>query len=225
PTAGAKFAHLVRNRSSKMADNSKMADKPKLQPLVLAFDESIDRLKLLGDALVDAGFERVHLLSDTSDILNRVIELRPDVILMEVESPSRDTLEQLMLVRDQQPTAVALITQDEEAQSIKSALDSGVCAYTAEGIMAPKVRPIIEIAMATFAKFKRLRRELANAREELGNHRRIERAKSLLMRVQGLSEDEAHKALRKLSMDRKRKLADVAEDLLAMSKLFTEPGA
>ena len=195
-----------------------------MQPLVLAFDESSDRLKLLGDALRDAGFERVHLLADTSDILKSVIELKPDVILIEVESPNRDTLEQLTLVRDQQPTAVALITQDEEAQSIKSAVDSGVCAYTAEGVLAPKVRPVIEIAMATFEKFKHLRRQLANAREELDNHKRIERAKSVLMRTSGLSEDEAHKALRKLSMDRKRKLADVAEDVLAMSKLFNRPG-
>ena len=143
-------------------------------------------------------------------------------ILIEVQSLGRDTLEQLTLIRDQQPTAVVLITQDEEAQSIKSAVESGVCAYTADGISATKVRPVIEIAMATFQKFKHLRGELAQAKEELNNHKRIDRAKSLLMRVRGLSEDEAHKALRKLSMDRKRKLADVAEDILAMAKLFTD---
>jgi len=200
-----------------------MGNAPDLQPLVLAFDESKDRLKLLGDALNDAGFDRVHLLSDTFNILRSVIQLNPDVILIEVESPSRDTLEQLTLVRDQQPTAVALITQDEEAQSIKSAVDSGVCAYTADGISATKVRPVIEIAMATFEKFKHLRGELAEAREQLSQHKRIDRAKSLLMKVRGLSEDEAHKALRKLSMDRKRKLADVAEDIiLAMAKLFVD---
>lgn len=200
-----------------------MSSTTNTQPLVLAFDESVDRLKLLGEALDDAGFQRVHLLSDNSNILQCVIDLKPDVILIEVESPSRDTLEQLTLVRDQRPTAVALITQDEEAQSIKSAVDSGVCAYTAEGVLAPKIRPVIEIAMATFGKFKRLRSELAHAREELGNHKRIERAKSLLMRIRGFSEEEAHQTLRKLSMDRKRKLADVAEDVLAMSKLFTSP--
>ncbi len=199
-----------------------MGSAPFLQPLVLAFDESNERLTLLGDALREAGFDRVHLLSDTSDLLNTVIDLKPDVILMEVESPNRDTLEQLTLVRDQQPTAVALITQDEEAQSIKSAVDSGVCAYTADGIQATKVRPVIEIAMATFQKFKRLRGELAQARDELSQHKRIDRAKALLMQERGLSENEAHQALRKLSMDRKRKLADVADDLLAISRLLRE---
>ena len=199
-----------------------MGNAPDMQPLVLAFDESAARLKLLGDALHDAGFDRVHLLSDTSDLLNTVIELKPDVILIEVESPNRDTLEQLTLVRDQQPTAVALITQDEEAQTIKSAVDSGVCAYTADGIQATRVRPVIEIAMATFQKFKRLRGELAQARDELSQHKRIDRAKALLMQERGLSENEAHQALRKLSMDRKRKLADVADDLLAISRLLRE---
>lgn len=190
------------------------------QPLVLAFDASVERLQLLEEALRGAGFDRIHLLSDTSDILKSVIELTPDVILIEVQSPGRDTLEQLTLIRDQQPTAVVLITQDEEAQTIKSAVDSGVCAYTADGISATKVRPVIEIAMATFQKFKRLRGELAQAREELSNHKRIDRAKALLMKVRGFSEEEAHKALRKLSMDRKRKLADVADDIIAFSKLF-----
>ena len=197
-----------------------MARLPILQPLVLAFDESVERLKLLGDALGAAGFDRVHLLSDASDILNRVIEVKPDVILIEVESPNRDTLEQLTLVRDQQPTAVALITQDEEAQSIKSAVESGVCAYTAEGILAPKVRPVIEIAMATFQKFKQLQGELERARAELSQHKRIDRAKAVLMQERGLSEEDAYKALRKLSMDRKRKLADVADDVLAIARML-----
>ena len=190
------------------------------QPLVLAVDASEDRLRLLHEALTEAGFDRVHLLSETTDLLNRVIELSPDVILIEVQSPGRDTLEQLTLIRDQQPTAVVLITQDEEAQTIKAAVDSGVCAYTADGIQPTKVRPVIEIAMATFQKFKRLRGELAQAREELSQHKRIQRAKSFLMQERGFSEEEAHKALRKLSMDRKRKLADVADDILAFSQLF-----
>ena len=201
-----------------------MGTNTKSHPLVLAFDDSVERLKLLEAALRDAGFDRVHAVSETSDILSKVVELSPDVILIEVQSPGRDTLEQLTLVRDQHPTAVALITQDQEAQTIKSAVDSGVCAYTADGISAQKVRPVIEIAMATFQKFKRLRGELAKAREELSEHKRIDRAKALLMKTRGFSEEEAHKALRKLSMDRKRKLADVADDILAMAKLFSSGG-
>lgn len=190
------------------------------QPLVLAVDASAERLRLLHDALKEAGFDRVHLLNDTQDLVNRVIDIRPDVVLIEVQSPGRDTLEQLTLIRDRQPTPVVMITQDEEAQTIKSAVDSGVCAYTAGGIQATKVRPVIEIAMATFARFKELRGELEEAKEQLSQHKRIDRAKGVLMKERGLTEDQAYKALRKLSMDRKRKLVDVADDILAMSRLF-----
>lgn len=191
-------------------------------PLILAVDESEDRLLLLNNALRAAGFDRVHLLNETIDLLDKVVALSPDVILMEVESPGRDTLEQLSLVRDRHPTAVVMITQDQAAQSIQAAVASGVCAYTVDGVSPEKVRPAIEVAMATFQTFKRLRGELAKAREELSHHKRINRAKYLLIQEKGMTEEEAHTALRKLSMDRKRKLVDVADDLIAFSNLFRQ---
>lgn len=178
------------------------------------------RLRCLDQALCATGFDRIQLLNETTDLLDKVLALSPDVILIEVDSAGRDTLEQLSLVRDQHPTPVVMIAQDLEAQSIQAAVASGVCDYTVDGISATKVRPAIEVAMATFQSFKLLRGELAKTKEELSQHKRIDRAKYILIKDQGLTEEEAHKALRKLSMDRKRKLIDVADDLIAYSKLF-----
>ena len=189
-------------------------------PLILAVDESFDRLQVLRESLQAAGFTRVHLLDDTTDLLEKVLALHPDVILMEVDSPSRDVLEQLNRVRDQQPTAVLMVSQDPQAQSIKAAVESGVCAYSVDGTSADRVRPAIEVAMATFESFKKLRGELADAKTQLSQHKRIERAKHILIAEKGMTEDQAHKALRKLSMDRKRKLVDVADDIIAFSKFF-----
>ena len=189
-------------------------------PLILAVDESAERLQHLSKALQDSGFSRIHLLNETTGLLDKVVALCPDVILMEVESPGRDTLEQLNLVRDQHPTAILMIAQDPEAQSIQAAVTSGVCAYTVDGVSAAKVRPAIEVAMATFESFKQLRGELAKAKEDLSHHKRIDRAKHVLIEANGMTEEEAHKALRKLSMDRKRKLVDVADDGIAFSKIF-----
>ncbi|MEM6691648.1 MAG: ANTAR domain-containing protein [Planctomycetota bacterium] len=189
-------------------------------PLILAVDESAERLQLLHESLKAAGFARIHLLNETTDLLDKVVNLRPDVILMEVESPSRDVLEQLNLVRNRQPTPVLMVSQDPQAQSIKAAVASGVCAYSVDGASASKVRPAIEVAMATFNSFKELRGELAQAKTELSQHKRIDRAKHILIAEKGLTEEQAHKALRKLSMDRKRKLVDVADDLIAYSNYF-----
>ena len=193
---------------------------PNEMPLILAVDESPERLQLLNESLRAAGFTRIHLLNETADLLDRVVDLTPDVILMEVDSPRRDALEQLNLVRDRHPTAVLMISQDQQAQSIQAAVASGVCAYTVGGASAEKVRPAIEVAMATFQSFKQLRGELAQAKTELSHHKRIDRAKRILIQEKGMTEEQAHKAIRKLSMDRKRKLIDVADDIIAFSNLF-----
>jgi response regulator NasT len=129
-------------------------------------------------------------------------------------------LEQLKLIRDQDPTPVLMVAQDPKAQSIQDAVASGVCAYSVGDVSTVRVKHAIEVAMATFASFKMLRDQLARAREQLSEQKRIDRAKCYLIEQKGLSEEEAHKALRKLAMDRKRKLADVADDLIAMSKLM-----
>lgn len=188
--------------------------------VILAVDESSERLHLLSVALRSSGFDQIHLLNETTDLVDKVVHLAPDVILIEVDSPGRDTIEQLAIIRDHHPTAVLMISQDQEAQTIQAAVASGVCAYSVDGIDATRVRPAIEVAMATFQSFKQLRVELAKAKEELSHHKRIDRAKHVLIQERGMTEEEAHKALRKLSMDRKRKLVDVADDVIAISKLF-----
>ncbi len=193
---------------------------PSEQLHILAVDESAVRLKLLVQSLRLADFQRITTVQNTTDLLAKVIEAKPDVIFIDVESPSRDTLEQLASIRDQQPTAVVMVAQDQQVQTIHAAVASGVCAYSVGGVSAERVRPAIEVAMATFASFKLLRSQLDDARQALNHQKKIDRAKCILMQQHSLSEQDAHQAIRKLAMDRKRKLHDVAEDVIAFSKLF-----
>ena len=197
------------------------SDHGRSQIKILVFDESEHRLELLITALHAAGFENVHSVRESGSLLNIVRATRPDVVLIEVESPTRDTLEQLTMIRDHAPTPVLIVAQDPQAQSIQAAVASGVCAYSVGGVSPERVKPAIEVAMATFATFKKLRDQLTQTREQLHQQKRIDRAKCILMQRKGLTEEQAHKALRKLAMDRKRKLADVADDLIAMEKLFS----
>ncbi len=187
---------------------------------ILVVDESTERLELLIAALKSSGFHRISVVKEMGQIVERVLELKPDVILIEVESPNRDTLEQLTIVRDRHPTPVLMIAQDPEAQSIHAAVSSGVFAYSVGQVSSDRVRPAIEVAMATFESFKALRAELADAREKLNHQKRIDRAKCILIEQQNLTEQQAHQALRKMAMDRKRRLIDVADDLIAMAKIF-----
>ena len=187
---------------------------------ILVFDESEPRLNYLIAALSEAGYHRVHAVRNSNHLLEIVRETRPDVVLIEVESPTRDTLEQLTLIRDQAPTPVLIVAQDPQAQSIQAAVASGVCAYSVGGVSPDRVKPAIEVAMATFASFKSLRDQLAAAHEKLRQQKRIDRAKCMLIQQKGMSEEQAHKALRKLAMDRKRKLIDAADDVIAMFKFL-----
>jgi response regulator NasT len=186
---------------------------------ILLIDESAERLRLLKDALIECGYARVTCVGTSEDVLERVYQTNPDVILIDVESPTRDTLEQLTLIQQVQPRPVVLFTQDQNVHSIRAAISSGVSAYVTAGISATEVRPAIEVAMATFKSFQQLREELATARASLSELKIIHRAKSILMDKQRVTEDQAYHFMRRLAMNRKRKLVEVAKDLIAQDGL------
>ena len=178
-------------------------------------------MRLLQQALAECGFRSVHGVGPSNEVLDRVYELRPDVILIDVESPTRDTLEQLTLIQRRQPYAVVLFTQDQQVQSIRAAVQSGVTAYVTSGISAEQVRPAIEVAMATFREFQSLRTELAEAKSSLGEMKLVQRAKAALMNQHSVTEAQAHQFLQRTAMNRKRRLADVAQDILSIQQLPT----
>lgn len=186
---------------------------------ILLFDESPPRAAALVRALGDCGYQDVHWRDEVGSVFEAVKAVDPDVILIDVESPRRDTLEQLTLVREQHPRPVVMFTQDHQVQTIQAAIDSGVSAYMTNEIDASRVRPAIQIAMSTFRRYQRLTLELARARSDLSNQQTVERAKRALMKQNNLSEEQAYHAMRRHAMNRKEKLADVARRVLELSGL------
>lgn len=186
---------------------------------ILLFDESSLRAAALVQALAACGYHDVHWLESVGSVFDSVKSIDPDVILIDVESPRRDTLEQLTLVRAQHPRPVVMFTQDQHVQSIKAAIDSGVSAYMNSEIGTDQVRPAIEIAMATFRNYQEISSELAQVRTDLHNQKSIDRAKLALMKQHNLSEEQAYHFMRKFAMNRKKKIADVAHDILELTQL------
>jgi response regulator NasT len=186
---------------------------------ILLIDESTDRMQLLRDALVKCGYVRIVCVCTSEDVLERVYATNPDVILIDVESPTRDTLEQLTLIQQVRPKPVVLFTQDQKVQTIQAAIQSGVSAYVTAGISVGEVKPAIEVAMATFRSFQGLRAELAAARSDLSEVKLINRAKGVVMDQQRLTEDQAYRVMQRAAMNRKVKLADVARDIISASDL------
>ena len=177
-------------------------------------DQSAHRREILEKILRDNGYRNVFSTCGLEDLFSLVDSIQPDVVLIELESPNRDTLEQVRAIRNRRPTPVVMFAQDQSAQTVHAAVDSGVCAYMVDSVDRRTVKPAIDLAMATFNAYRRLRLEADKYRTQLDSHKQIEQAKVLLMQAQNLNEREAHRTLRKLAMDRNQKLPSLAADII-----------
>ena len=187
---------------------------------VAVVDDSPQRSEALEELLHSIGYTRTFLIDIERDLVDQVLELKPDVVLVEIDSPRRDMLEQLSTLRDRRPTPVAVFCQNGQAQSIHAAVESGVCAYVVEGIQPDQVKPAIGLAMSTFRAFSKLRQQVDAAKQQLHDRKRIDNAKRLLMSKHNLSEEDAFQTIKKLAMDRQRKLSDAADDIVAFTNAF-----
>lgn len=187
---------------------------------ILVIDESRTRAAEICAGLALAGHQVAAVLSSALDLSEQVQAIQPDVILIETDSPSRDTLEHLATLNRDLPRPVIIFAQEGDAEAIRHAMKAGVAAYVVDGLETARLKPIVEVAVARFEEEQALRRELAAASQKLSERKLVERAKGLLMQKRGLAEEEAYRALRKLAMDRGRPLAEVSRDLIEMAKVL-----
>ena len=187
---------------------------------VLVIDESQGRSAEICAGLTAAGYQVAALMPDTLDLSAQVQRLRPDVILIETDSPSRDTLEHLAVLGRDLPRPVLMFAKERDSKVIREAMRAGVSAYVVDGLKADRIQPLVEVAMARFEEYRDLKRERDEATRKLSDRITIDRAKGVLMKARGIDEDAAYNALRKLAMDRGQSLFDVASDVLAMAKIL-----
>ena len=191
---------------------------------VLVIDELAEdleeRAEILREGLERAGHEVVASLSSPLELLRAVERLRPDVIVIDTESPTRDVLEHLVMVSQSSPRPIVMFASDSGGEAIREAVRAGVSAYVVDGLDAGRVNSIVEVACARFDELQRLKVELADANLKLSERKLVERAKGLLMQSRGISEDQAYHALRKLAMSKKQRLGDVAQQLIDSAELL-----
>jgi len=160
------------------------------------------------------------VLPSALDLAQRIESVRPDVVLIETDSPSRDTLEHLAVVNREMPRPVVLLTHERDAEVMRAAFRAGVSAYVVDDLDLARLKPIVDVAVARFEEHQRLKTELAAATRKLSERKLVEQAKGLLMKTRSLDEAAAHAALRKLAMDRAQPLGRVAADLVEMAKVL-----
>jgi response regulator NasT len=188
---------------------------------VLIVDESPERAAVLREGLERAGYEVAAALAAPIELLHAVEKVRPDVIIIDTDSPSRDVLEHVVMISRDQPRPIVMFSSDDAPETIRDAMRAGVSAYIVDGLDAARVKSIVEVAVARFDEYQRLREELADANLKLEERKLVERAKGILMKARGMDEDEAFQALRRMAMDRGKRLGEIAQQLIDMADLLT----
>lgn len=187
---------------------------------IAIIDESPARAAVIREGLEASGLADIILLSERIGLVSRIEEFAPDVILIDLENPQRDELEELFAVSRALARPVAMFVDSSDDAAMEAAIDAGVSAYVVDGLKAERIRPIVDLAIKRFHAFARLKFELAEARSELADRKAVDAAKALLMKKRGYDEPAAYAALRKTAMDSGRKIAEVADALLTAEKLL-----
>ncbi|MBB3189697.1 ANTAR domain-containing response regulator [Halomonas cerina] len=181
---------------------------------VLLVDDEVVRAAMVEEALIHEGHQVICRLPSPASLNEMVARHQPDVVIIDMESPDRDTLDSMAVLNRENPRPVVFFADQHDPDTMQAALKSGVSAYVVDGLVPGRVKAIIEVAIARFDAFQSMRRELDKARNQLADRKRIERAKGLLMKHQDCDEEQAYRMLRKLAMDRGQRIAAVADSVI-----------
>ncbi|MEP4031587.1 ANTAR domain-containing protein [Roseibium polysiphoniae] len=189
---------------------------------ILVIDDNKIRASIIEQGLRDAGHDKVIVVDQMDGLLRKITTIEPDVIVIDLENPNRDQLEHIFQVTRAVQRPIAMFVDKSESGSIEAAVDAGVSAYVVDGLKKERVKPILDMAISRFRAYSRLNRELEEARTELAERKTIDRAKGIIMKSKGISEDEAYRLLRKTAMNQSRKIIEVAQGLVIASGLLED---
>ena len=189
-------------------------------PKIVIVDESPIRAAILEEGLREAGFTGVVHIREMQSLLTRIYALDPDVILIDLENPSRDVLEQMFQVSRAVRRPIAMFVDQSDAASIQASVDAGVSAYIVDGLKKERIKPILDLCISRFNAFSKLQDELARTKFALEERKVIDRAKGILMKVKGLTEDEAYVLMRSTAIREKKKIGEIAQSILTASELL-----
>ena len=183
---------------------------------LILVDDDQARAAAVEKGLTAEGFEVLSVIPTAAGLLFQLAQLEPDAVIISLDSPDRDILESLSIASAHNPRPVVMFSEAGDQSFITEAIRAGVTAYQTEGINPERVRMAIDVATAQFSAFNDIRQELDKTRQQLADRKLVDRAKALLMKLKGISEDEAYKALRRIAMDKQRTLAETASDVIAL---------
>lgn len=193
---------------------------PHSQLSILIIDENRIRASIIEDGLREAGHRHVAVIHDVNEVARTIQATAPDVIVIDLENPQRDTLEHFFSLSRAIQRPIAMFVDRSDGAMIEKAVEAGVSAYVVDGLKKERVKPILDMAILRFNAFARLTRELEQVRGELEDRKIIDQAKGILMSTRGLTETDAYALLRTTAMNKNRRLVDIAQSLITAADLL-----
>ena len=187
---------------------------------ILIIDDDAARAAMIEAGLREAGHTSVTVITEMRQLLRRIVDVDPEVIVIGLGNPNRDVLDEMVQVSRTVRRPVAMFVDQSDRASIEAAIDAGVSAYVVNGLKRERVKSVLDTAISRFNALSRLREELRRTKQALEGRKMIDKAKGLLMKGRGLSEEEAYKLLRTTAMKESRRVADVAQGLVTAMKLL-----
>ena len=187
---------------------------------ILVIDQNPVRATILEEGLREAGLDDVMIVGETRLLMRQIVEIDPDVILIDLEDPSRDVLESMFQVSRTVERPIGMFVDQSDAGMIERAIEAGVSTYIVDGLRKERVKAIVETTVSRFNAFNRLKRELEDTKRALDDRKAIDRAKIILMQSHEIGEPEAYARLRRAAMDQNRTIADIARALVSSARLL-----
>lgn len=186
---------------------------------ILVIDANPDRARIVETGLVEAGYAKVATIHDAANLAARIQAVAPDVVIIDLENPDRDTLEQMFQISRAVRKPIAMFVDRTDHAAMAAAVEAGVSAYVVDGLKKERIKPIVEMAMVRFAAFDKLRRERDEAVTALADRKLIDKAKGILMRQKTLDEEQAYALLRKTAMKHGRRIVDIAQSVVTAAEM------
>ncbi|OQY47804.1 MAG: response regulator [Anaerolineaceae bacterium 4572_78] len=181
--------------------------------IIIADDESIIRMDLR-EMLTSLGYLVVGDVGDGQSAVNMARELKPDLVIMDIRMPNLDGIDAAKILTEEKIAPVVLLTAYSQKDLIERAQEAGVIGYLVKPFKESDLDPAIEIALARFAEFQTINKEIENLELTLETRKLVDRAKGILMDSKGMSESQAFRTIQKMSMDNRRPMKQVAEAII-----------
>jgi len=187
---------------------------------IAIIDTSSTRAAIISEGLRDAGLTDLVVIDPAGPLAAQIEAAVPEVVLVNLENPSRDMLEDFFVMSRALSRPIAMFVDQSDAEATGAAIDAGVSAYVVDGLSKQRIKPVLDLAVRRFQAFSRLQRELDEAKNALAERATVDRAKSILMKRRGIDEPAAYALLRGQAMRTNRRIAEIAEAIVTSEALM-----